>query len=370
MINVLQVYDSIAVSSGISSVLMEWMRNMKNYNTIKMDFLCCWNKNPSYEEEILKNNSLVYYIEKGENIENYYNFIKKVETFMREKADRYNIIHLHSSIFSFPILFYAKKYGIKTRIVHVHSASLGNTKFSNFRNKFLILPMKACANYYWACSEEAAKEWFDPYKIKNYEIIYNGIDIKKFTVDSQNRITYRKLWNIKDDEVLLGHISNMSPIKNVPFILQVLHHLLRVGYKVKLALIGKNELPEEVQKYIKKYNLNEYIVNVGVSNEIEKCIQAFDIGVMPSVSEGYGLVPIELQAAHVPVIMSNGFPKIIEITELAARVELLEDVWVRKIIEIIDNKRQYDFQNIDKRMQKYDVEKVVDRIIKLYSSYV
>lgn len=365
MKRVLQVYDSISVSSGISTVIMSWYRNIDKTN-ITMDVLCCWNRKPSYENEIYKYGSKVFYIENEDKIKNYFIFIKKVKYFMKNQAKNYDIIHLHSAIFAYPILYYAKKYGVSERIVHVHSSSLGNTRFSKYRNLICLIPMKHLANHYWACSYDAAKVWYEKLNINKYTIMLNGINVRDFHKNINARSYYRKLWNVSDDEILLGHISNMSPIKNVPFILKILNMMIKKKYKVKLALIGKDVLPGNVQKLINELGLEDVVINVGVSNEINKCIQAIDVGIMPSISEGYGLVPIEFQAAQIPVLLSNGFPNVVIATEYAIQLDLNVNIWVDNIIDCMQHGNMI---NIEEKMKLYDLDFIVDKVAKLYESY-
>lgn len=366
MIKVLQVYDSIAVSSGVSSVLMSWLNNIKN-REIKMDFLCCWKREPSYERDIIGLGSKVFYIESIDGISNYISFIKKVKLFMEKYGHDYDIIHLHSSIFSYPILYYAKKYGISERIVHVHSSSLGNRKLSEYRNLLSLYPMKIYANHYWACSKEAAKVWYKGIDSNTIDIINNGIDISSFERDPDSRRQFRYSWKIDGDTIVLGHISNMSNLKNVPFILRVLKEIIKINKNFKLVLIGKTTLPENIYNYIKENNLENYVINAGVSNCINKCIQAIDIGVMPSLSEGYGLVPIEFEAAGIPVLVSDGFPDIISSSFLAIKLELDEKLWCRQILELSKSQKIYEVKN---SLDKFEITRICKKVSELYLSYI
>lgn len=370
MIKVLQVYDSFAVSSGISAVMINWLNNNSS-SDVKFDFLCCWRKEPSYEKELLKYNSKLFYIEDSDGISNYFSFITKVKRFMKDKANDYDIIHLHSSIFSFPILYYAKKYGIRHRIVHIHSSSLGNTKMSSYRNLVSLLPMKMLSNYFFACSEEAAKIWYEPIGIKNYSVLYNGIDLSKFSKNNVIRKKYREILNVDDETVLLGHISNMSPLKNIPFLIDLLKELVENGQPVKLAFIGKNELPVDINNLIKTNKLDNYVINIGETSIVNKYIQAIDIGLMPSISEGFGLVPIEFQAAQIPVLISNHFPKVIAATDLSKVLPLKIDEWSAEISNLISSENEdYEPFNISDKLTNFEISYVTNEVINKYREII
>jgi len=363
MIRVLQIYDSISVSSGISSVIMAWFRNA-NKESIKMDFLCCWKKEPSYEKEITSKCSKVWYISSYESIGSYYEFILKVKDFFQEHANDYDIIHLHSAIFSFPFLYYARKYGIRVRVVHAHSSSLGNTKLSSVRNILTLIPMKIFGNCFLACSYEAAKVWFESCNIKKYHIILNGIDINEFSIDYDVKKQLREYYNIKADEFLIGHISNMNPIKNIPFLLRVVSELIKSGKKAKIIFIGNDIIPQSIDKIIRELKIENYIINIGIQKDINKLIQMFDVCMMPSISEGYGLVPIEAQAAGVPVIISEGFPKVICFTEACFRLPLKEKKWLECVNNMMNNKLCIVYRK--SKLKQFDNAMITENLIKIY----
>lgn len=365
MIKVLQVYDSIAVSSGISNVIMSWIQNV-DISQVSMDVLACWRKEPNYSEIIESNGGKVFFIEKTDHISNYISFINKVYEFFSEHAKDYDIVHLHSSIFSFPILFAAKKYGIKRCIVHVHSTVLGNTRLSALRNRVTLLPMKLSKPEYWSCSKEAARAWYDKAGIHKYTIVNNGIELDKFLKNERTRAEYRKKWGASERTVLIGHISNMTPVKNVPFVLNIAEKLINNGCNIKVILIGKDELPEEIKESITKKRLEQFVINAGVRNDIYNCVQAFDICLMPSLSEGYGLVPIEVQAAGIPVILSEGFPSIIANLPLSFPLTLSEEKWTELCEQLIENSE--DVQNMynPTLYKQFDIKEISSNVIDKY----
>lgn len=365
MIRVLQIYDSITINSGISSVIMSWIRNADR-NKIAIDVLACWRREPDYTDEIKREGGKVFFIEEKDSISNYIGFIRKVYNFFSKNASNYDIVHLHSSIFSYPILFAARKYGVKKCIVHVHSKALGNSKLSAYRNLATLIPMKISKSNYWACSEEAAKVWFEKIGILQYTVVHNGIESEIFVKNKLIRNEYRKKWKIDDSEYLIGHVSNMSAVKNVPFIIEVLYCLINRGYKVKLVLIGKKELPNDTMKSIHGYNLENCIINAGVRDDVEKCVQAFDVCFMPSLSEGYGLVPIETEVAKVPVILSSGFPAVIKHLPLSFPVELITDEWVDKCEWIFKNKGEIDNLYDFGTYKKFDIKLISTEVFERY----
>lgn len=369
MVRVLQVYDTIAVSSGITNVIMSWMRNVDS-TQISMDVLACWKKKPDYSEEIMNMGNRVFYIGDEDHITNYSLFIKKIYKFFSNHAKEYDVVHLHSSIFTYPIIYAAKKYGINKCIIHVHSTALGNTRISTLRNLITLIPMKLSKSQYWACSKEAANAWYEKVGIHRYSIINNGIDVNSFYRNEAVREKHRKEWGVDEKTFLLGHISNMSPVKNVPFLIEVAASLIQKGYRIKTVLIGRDQLPEEVRSLIKERNIEDSIINVGVRDDISCCVQALDVCLMPSLAEGYGLVPIEAQVARVPVILSEGFPSIITELPLSFPLELSIEEWENLCERLINNVEDVEIKYNALLYNKFDIKQITSEVVDKYKHLI
>lgn len=366
-IRVLQVYDTAAKNSGIANVIVNWMRNIDN-NKVHMDFLSCWQKDPNYTQDIIQTGNAVYYLQKNSKITNYFKFIQNTKDFFKHNAKEYDIIHLHEPLLSYPILHYAKKYGAPKCIVHVHSCALGNTKIKSARNKVTMIAAKKCADEFWACSKEAAKEWYSNNGINEYTIVNNGIELERFRENKQDRTTIRKQLNIADDEIVIGHISNMTPIKNLPFLFDVINGIKKNTPKVKLLLVGRNKLPDTLSREPSYKTIKNDIIIAGERGDVEKYIQAFDICMMPSTSEGYGLVPIEVQLARKPVIVSNAYPSIIKKTPLCIVKDLELDKWINSFKLVISNESLIKNRFDQKYFKQFDIKTTTDLVTTKYAS--
>ncbi|HEM3186954.1 glycosyltransferase [Streptococcus suis] len=360
---ILQIYDHAGISSGIVSVIMSWHRS-NLLEDVKFDFLFTKKIEPSYEEEILNCGGEVFYIDDIEEKSSVFTFIKKVNKFFEKNAYRYDGVHLHSANFAFPYLYFAKKYGIPLRILHVHSVAFGNNLLSGIRNIPLIYFNRFLANSFIACSTNAAKTWFGLLGISNFEIIPNPLEVEKYGQNMDIRREVRSQLNIKDDTIILGHVSNMTPLKEVPFIIDVLDRLRQDGFECKLVLIGKDVLPATVKDKINIYNLEQEVINLGVRSDIEMVLHAIDVCLMPSKSEGFGMVPLECQAADVPVIISKNFPKEIKASEKVSVLERDVELWSSEVVKMLP--KRFVSNNLNNLKFNFSLQTVVPKLYKFY----
>lgn len=368
MIRVLQVYDSTAINAGINIEIMNWNRNIRK-EICRFDFLSSWKKTPNFDAEIEKLGGRSYYIEEGEGIGEPVKFINKVKKFMKLNARSYDIIHLHSGPLCYPYLYYAKKYGVKTRIVHAHSLSSGNTRLSSCRNNLLMLPMRRLATDFFACSGEAAQRWFVSRGIHDFCIMNNGIDLEKYRYSENDRESLRKELGFNDENRVILHVSNMSRLKNVPFVIEVFRRINGMRNDCRLLLAGKESLPDSIVSLIRKHGLEDRVVNYGVTNDVARVINGSDLCVMPSKTEGFGLVPVECQSCKKNVIISEGFPEVIDATPFVRRLPLDLNKWVEKSVELLDKIKIPDSADNDRQLQMFDIKKVTDNLTEKYMFY-
>ncbi len=309
---------------------MNWYRNVDR-EKLQFDFLASHNRQPSYEAEIRQLGGNVHYMSDSEElrVKDLSAIICNTAQFMKVHAHEYDAVHLHTTTFSYPYLYYAKKYGITKRFCHAHSVDLGNTRLSSLRNRLMVLPLRATANHFLACSREAGEKNYYPLGIKDFSVVLNGVDFSRYVMGEDNRQQTREMLGVGEKIRLLCHISNMAPIKNVPFVIQVFAQIAEIDPDSRLLLVGRKELPPEVQRKIQVHGLEDKIIHLGVRTDVPQLLAAADVCLMPSKTEGLGLVAVESQLAGTPVITSPGFPDEVYATELVVRAEPDSRLWAQ-----------------------------------------
>ena len=216
------------------------------------------------------------------------------------------------------------------------------------------------------------------YKIapkKKMCIIENGIDFKKFEGCEKYRLETRKKYNINDNEIVIGVVGRMSEQKDPVTTIKAFNELYTKKKNIRLMYVGSGELEDEVMEYAKKNNLQKLVTITGWVNNAEEYIPAFDIAILPSKWEGFGLALIEYMACNKPIVASNvgGITDIIkdninglifeaqENKELAEKIEILinDKELLEKIIK--ENKKNRD---------KYDIKHLIERHEKLFQELI
>ena len=350
---------------GVESVIMNYYRNIDR-DKIQFDFLCNTDK-VAYEDEIKKLGGKIYRITpRSKNIKKYK---KEMNEFFRKNSKKYNTIWVNvCSLANIDYLKYAKKYGIKYRIIHSHNSQNMDSKIRGLLHKFNKRNIEKYATDFWTCGEEAGK-WFYDDKIINsekYLLVNNAIDSNKFKFSEKTRKEYRKKLKI-DDKFVIGHVGRFHFQKNHPFVIKVFNEIQKKVPNSVLLLIGAGEDENKIKELVDEYKLNDKVKFLGLRNDVEKIMCAMDIFLFPSLFEGLPVVLIESQLSDLLIYSSDNISPNSKITNKINMISLdkNEKYWANKIIKDFkkDNKRSdkskeikqagYDIANESKKLQHY-----------------
>ena len=212
------------------------------------------------------------------------------------------------------------------------------------------------------------------YKIapkKKMCIIENGIDFTKFKNNDKNREETRKEYNIKENETVIGVVGRLSEQKDPMTMIKAFELVHKENKNTRLMYVGSGELEEEVKQYARDNNILDKIIITGWVKNVEKYIPAFDIAVLPSKWEGFGLVLIEYMACDKPIIATNvgGIKDIIKDNENGLLIEVENEKQLYEAIKryIKDKElRKYNVITNKDYKKKYEIDSLIQKHIRIF----
>lgn len=257
------------------------------------------------------------------------------------RKEKFDIIHSHMSNNSCFPFFLALINGIKIRIMHIHEKPKKNLKFQITNKISAILSTNFCA-----CSNESLQYCLGNNKNinKKSKIIYNCIDASKYTFDKKSRKTIRANLKIQENEYIIGLFGRFVQEKNHKFIINVIKDI--EDKNIKLLLIGDGKLKQEVEKYIESKKISNRVKMLSFKENIEEYYSAIDLFVLPSLSEGFGIVAVEAQISGLKCLLSSNVPRETEIVKKSCTyLDLNAEIWKK---EILKSKKKYEQKRIIK----------------------
>jgi glycosyltransferase involved in cell wall biosynthesis len=157
-------------------------------------------------------------------------------------------------------------------------------------------------------------------QLRNYKkgiLIENGVDVNHYRFSLEARRRTRNKLKIKDGDFIMIFVGRISQDKGINELLNAVYSINKTGEReIKVLLVGPVAKNEErgFKNYIRKHNLEDNIIFLGVEDDVQPFYCAADVFVLPSYEEGLPLTLLEALACGLPVIVSRigGIPFVVE----------------------------------------------------------
>lgn len=118
----------------------------------------------------------------------------------------------------------------------------------------------------------------------------------------------------KNGAKIVGYIGRLSPEKGVEYLVYSLPKVIARGENVRYVIVGSGPMEEKLKAQIQQYGLEAYAIFLGYREDVQNVIRHLDLVVLPSLTEGLPLTPIEAFANGKPVIATpaGGTPEIVQ----------------------------------------------------------
>lgn len=323
---------------GIESFIYQYIKLL--YTDFKFDFLV-FSKKCAYINELEKLGCNIYFLSTPQ-FRQPIKYRAEINNFFKSKGELYDIVWFNScDLTRANLLKYAKKHGIKKRIIHSHNSQIMDKNFK--KNFYLIihnirrLVIKNIATDFWACSIDSAKFFYNKTIINSadFKIITNAVDIEKYSYNNLIREEERKRLNI-ENRLVIGHVGRFQSQKNHTFLIDIFAEIHRKDPNSILLLVGQGIEMDRIKEKVALNKLQESVIFLGVRDDINRLMQAMDVFLFPSLFEGLGIVLIEAQVSGLPCVASDHvIPKIVKTTNHFEFINLKDPitVWAEKVIE-------------------------------------
>lgn len=206
--------------------------------------------------------------------------------------------------------------------------------------------------------------------------IHNGIDIDKYNNKKYCKQEVLKELDIPNDCFVVGMVARISEQKDPLKFVEVAKEISKSIDNAYFVLVGEGELREKVEYLIKEYGLEDRVKITGWVNDVNKYIYIFDVAVLTSRWEGFGLVITEYMAASKPIVASNvgGIPELIDNKKNGILVNVDDlGMYVESILDISKSKEKRDMyvRNSNKVLkEKFNIKTVINKHDVLYKNLI
>lgn len=224
--------------------------------------------------------------------------------------NHYDLIHCHTPIVGFLTRLAANKYRRQgtTVIYTTHGFTFTDRSSKKIWAIYynLELLMSYCCDAIITINHE---DFYNAQKMhcKNVFILPSvGIDNSRFQNIRIERNTYRKQFNVKETDIMVLGVGELSDRKNQQIIIKALA-LLPDKERYVFVICGRAVTDSTVEQNLKELanKLDVRIYLAGHRRDIPEVNSCADIAVISSLREGFGMAGVEAMACGVPVVGSD-----------------------------------------------------------------
>ncbi len=301
-----------------------------------------------------------------------------------------DIVHTHAAKAGAVGRLAAAHSGVKA-IVHTFHGHVFHSYFSPAKTRVFLEIERYLAKRTTkiiTLSEIQQQELTEKYKIAplgKFEIIPLGFDLKKFEENQlEKRNKFRTEYNLDDDEIAIGIVGRLVPIKNHELFLKALKLVSeRTTKKVRAFIIGDGEERVKIEQLAKSLGLSFDNENLKEKNiltftswikEIDVSNAGMDIIALTSNNEGTPVSLIEAQASGKPIVSTNvgGIENIVLENETALLSSVgNEKAFAENLLRLIENdEMRFNFskKGSDYVRNKFSYQRLCADMEKLYYS--
>lgn len=148
---------------------------------------------------------------------------------------------------------------------------------------------------------------FHKYPQKKIFLAYHGVDINKFVPPLQDKISLRKILNIPTSGKLIISTARFDRVKRIDRLIESFKRIVSNKEEIYLILIGTGTEYERINAYLGTldYNIGSKIKALGFKDDVLEFLQASDIYVLPSDSEGMPLAFLEAMSCGLICVVTD-----------------------------------------------------------------
>jgi glycosyltransferase involved in cell wall biosynthesis len=275
-------------------------------------------------------------------------------------------------------------------IVHTFHGHVFHSYFSSLKSKFFINTERYLAkksHAIIAISEQQKKELVHDFSIapeKKFHVVPLGFDLDKFRQNQEEkRIKFRQEFSLSDDDIAIGIIGRLVPVKNHYLFIKAIRHILsNSSKKIKAFIIGDGETRADLENVATQAGISFSIetdaqhphplVFTSWRSDVDVINAGLDIVCLTSLNEGTPVSLIEAQAANKPVVSTRvgGIADIVVEGETALLAGIEDaDLFCDHVMQLVEDdalRNRLGANSSSHVLQKFSYQRLVKDVSELY----
>lgn len=287
-----------------------------------------------YDEKLLKQRKQANYGRSiYEEVERYAEHAKAIA-----ENEEFDVIHAHDWM-AYRAGIAAKKASKKPLVVHVHATEFDRT--GGHCNQYVYDIERE--GMHAADSVIAVSNFTKEKVIAHYGVNPDKVNVVHNGVELTTKEFYNKISALKDYYKIVLFLGRVTIQKGPDWFLYAAKRVLDERNDIKFVFAGSGDMEPHIIEKAAELNIADSIIFAGFipDKDIDRVYQLADLYVMPSISEPFGITPLEALRNRTPVIISKQ-SGVSEVINNCIKVDFWDvELMAKNILEILSNEKLY-----------------------------
>jgi glycosyltransferase involved in cell wall biosynthesis len=219
-------------------------------------------------------------------------------------------------------------------IIHEHGPIFRGGTGCIYRLLLSLLGSKAAAAIANSQATKAALIRTTGLSEKSIFVVGNFVDFTRFDPALFDRDKVRQALSIASDKIVVGFVGRLDVCKGVDLLIEAAAVLCAEDELYHFVIVGEGLQRGQLESMVQRLGLGAKVTFTGLYEKPEEIMTAFDVAVVPSRREAFGISAIELMRMRVPVIASavGGLVEIIRHEETGILLEELSSASIARAV--------------------------------------
>ena len=230
-----------------------------------------------------------------------YRYTKLAERIAEE--EEYDIIHCHDWM-TYGAGIAAKEISGKPLVIHVHATEFDRTGGNNVNEHVYMIEKEGMevADRIIAVSNFTKHRIVSQYGInpEKVQVVHNAVEFDTIEISKPPA-------GIRKHDKIVLFLGRITLQKGPDYFIYAAKKVLEVEPNVKFIMAGSGDMERRMIEKAAEMGISDKVLFSGFlsGKDVDKAYKMADVYVMPSVSEPFGIAPLEAMRNNVPVIISK-----------------------------------------------------------------
>eukprot|EP01047_Picozoa_sp_COSAG01_P000199 COSAG01_NODE_3_length_63519_cov_1591.007663_17_plen_457_part_00 len=277
----------------------------------------------------------------------------------------HDVIHAHDWL-TIPAAFEAKKFSAKPVVLHVHateydrSGETMNTLIYEIERFGIQHADRVIAVSQYTKDILVARYGADADKV---EVVHNGVapKLSKLLLKKEQK---------KSTEKIVLYLGRLTFQKGPDYFIRAAKRILEHRRDLKFVIAGSGDMMPWLMQQVNEWGLGDHFYFTGFLNDdlVARLFRMSDVYILPSVSEPFGIAPLEALYYGVPVVLSKS-SGVSEVLDHVLKVDFWDiDDMANKMMALLDYAPLRDFlmKGVSEELPGINWEVASQKIFNIY----